>query len=146
MHEVICKGYLNFAPRFFFFLVAKVNTSGPECQVLHLASCFTGSGMRWENGFSLSQEKTDLFCLFQRSYFGREQKVKVLVSQPCLTLWPHGLQPTRLLYPWRQKYWSGLPCSSPGDLPNPGIEPRPPALQADSLPFELSEKPWKKTD
>ena len=34
----------------------------------------------------------------------------------------------------RQEYWSGLPFPSPGDLPNPGIEPRSPALQADSLP------------
>ena len=36
----------------------------------------------------------------------------------------------------RQEYWSSLPCPSPGDLPNPGIEPRSPALQADSLPSE----------
>ena len=34
----------------------------------------------------------------------------------------------------RQKYWSALPFPSPGDLPNPGIEPRSPVLQADSLP------------
>ena len=34
----------------------------------------------------------------------------------------------------RQKYWSGLPFPSPGDLPNPGIEPGFPALQADALP------------
>ena len=34
----------------------------------------------------------------------------------------------------RQEYWNGLPFSSPGDLPNPGIEPESPALQADSLP------------
>ena len=34
----------------------------------------------------------------------------------------------------RQEYWSGLPFPSPGDLPNPEIEPRSPALQADSLP------------
>ena len=33
----------------------------------------------------------------------------------------------------RQEYWSGLPFPSPGDLPNPGIEPKFPALQADSL-------------
>ena len=33
----------------------------------------------------------------------------------------------------RQEYWSGLPFPSPGDLPNPGIEPRSPALQADAL-------------
>ena len=39
----------------------------------------------------------------------------------------------------RQEYWSGF--SSPGDLPNPGIEPRCPALQVDSLPSEPPEKP-----
>ena len=33
-------------------------------------------------------------------------------------------------------YWSGQPLPSPGDLPDPGIEPRPPTLQADSLPAE----------
>ena len=38
----------------------------------------------------------------------------------------------------RQEYWSGLPFPSLGDLPKPGIEPRPPALQADAL---LSEPP-----
>ena len=32
----------------------------------------------------------------------------------------------------RQEYWSGLPFPSPGDLPDPGMEPRSPALQADS--------------
>ena len=37
----------------------------------------------------------------------------------------------------RQEYWSGLPFPSPEDLSHPGIEPRSPALQADSLPFEL---------
>ena len=40
----------------------------------------------------------------------------------------------------RQEYWSGLPFPSPGDLTDPGIEPRSPALQADSL---LSEPPGK---
>ena len=38
----------------------------------------------------------------------------------------------------RQEYWSGLPFPSPGDLPDPGIEPGSPALQADSFPTELS--------
>ena len=37
----------------------------------------------------------------------------------------------------RQEYWSGLPFPAPGDLPNLRIEPRSPASQADSLPFEL---------
>ena len=33
----------------------------------------------------------------------------------------------------RQEHWSGLPCPPPGDLPDPGIKPGCPALQADSL-------------
>ena len=40
----------------------------------------------------------------------------------------------------RQEYWSGEPCPPPGDLPDPGIEPRSPALQVDSLPSELPGK------
>ena len=41
----------------------------------------------------------------------------------------------------RQEYWSGLPFPSPGDLPDPGIKPRSPALQTDSLPSDLQGKP-----
>ena len=37
----------------------------------------------------------------------------------------------------RQEFWSGLPCPPPGDLPDPGIKPEFPALQADSLPLAL---------
>ena len=40
----------------------------------------------------------------------------------------------------RQEYWSGLPFPSPGDLPDPGIEPRSPTLEADAL---TSEPPGK---
>ena len=40
----------------------------------------------------------------------------------------------------RQEYWRGLPLPPPGDLPDPGIEPRSPALQADSLLSESSGK------
>ena len=75
----------------------------------------------------------------------------VLVGQPCLfaTLWTvapessvHGI--FSVLCPWRlsrQENWSGLPCPPPGDLSNPGIKPRSPALQADSLPSESPGKP-----
>ena len=41
----------------------------------------------------------------------------------------------------RQEYWTGLPFPSPGDLPDPGIKPRSPALQADALPSEPPGKP-----
>ena len=44
----------------------------------------------------------------------------------------------------RQECWSGLPFPSPGDLPDPGVEPGSPALQKDSLTTEPSEKQWKR--
>ena len=43
----------------------------------------------------------------------------------------------------RQEYWSGSPFPSPGDLSDPGIEPRSPALQTDALPSEPSGK-WSR--
>ena len=61
------------------------------------------------------------------------------------SLLPHGLQPpgSSVRGFSRQDYWSGLPSPSPGDLPDPGIEPRSPAWQADSLPYELQGSPDK---
>ena len=59
------------------------------------------------------------------------------VAQSCLTL----CDPLRLLCPWdfsRQEYWSGLPFPSPGDLPDPGIEPGSPALQAEAFTVWVS--------
>ena len=49
------------------------------------------------------------------------------------SLRPHGVQSMEFS---RSEYWRGWPFPSPGDLPNPGIEPRSPALQTDSLPAE----------
>ena len=46
----------------------------------------------------------------------------------------------------RQEYWSGLPFPSPGDLPDPVIEPRSPTLQADALTSEPSGKPKYKSN
>ena len=65
--------------------------------------------------------------------------MKVLVVQSCTTL----CDPMNCS-PWgfsRQEYWNGLPCPPSGDLPNLGIEPRSPTLQADSLPSEPPGKP-----
>ena len=66
--------------------------------------------------------------------------MKVVVIQSCPTL----CDPMDCSSPGssvrifaRQGYWSGLPFPSPGDLPDPGIEPGSPALKADSLPTEL---------
>ena len=42
----------------------------------------------------------------------------------------------------RQEFWSGLPFPSPGDLPDPGIEPGSPALEAEALTSEPPGKPY----
>ena len=66
-------------------------------------------------------------------------------AQLCLTLratpWTIAPQAPLSIGLPRQEYWSGQPVPSPRDLPNPGIEPGSPALQADSLPTELPGKP-----
>ena len=67
-----------------------------------------------------------------------------LVAKLCLTLgtpWTVACQAPLFMEFSRQEYWSGLPFPSPGDLPDPGIEPKSPALQADFLPSELRGKP-----
>ena len=66
-----------------------------------------------------------------------------LVCKSCQTLvtqWTVTRQAPLSMNFSRQEYWSGLPFFSPGDFPDLGIEPRSPALQADSLPAELPEK------
>ena len=61
----------------------------------------------------------------------------MLVAQLCLTLCdPMDCSPPGSMGFPQQAYWSGLPFPSLGYLPNPGIEPGSPALQADALPCE----------
>ena len=68
-----------------------------------------------------------------------------LVSLSCLTLWDHmdyRLQDSSVHRDSSAKNGSGFPCSSPEDLPNPGIKLRYPTLQMDSLPSEPPGKLW----
>ena len=51
-----------------------------------------------------------------------------------MTPWTVAYEATPSMGFSRQKYWSGVPFPSAGDLPDPGMEPRSPALQADGLP------------
>ena len=77
-------------------------------------------------------------------YLHHSLKVKVkLLSRVRLfeTLWTVAYQALPSMGFSRQVYWSGMPFPSPGDLPNPGIEPRYPALQTDALPSEPPGKP-----
>ena len=62
-----------------------------------------------------------------------------LITKSCPTLatpWTVVCQAPLSMRFSKQEYWSGFPFPSPGYLPDPGIEPRSPALQADSLPSE----------
>ena len=103
-----------------------------------LASGEEGQGVipeRWET-------MAPIYCL-KRIPKQSTQCESISCSVVSDSLQPHGLKPARLLCPWafcRQDYWSGLPCPTPGDLSNPGIETRFPALQANPL---LSESPGK---
>ena len=60
------------------------------------------------------------------------------------TLWTVAHQAPLSMGFSRQEYWSGLPFPSPGDLPDPGIEPRSPTLRADALTFEPPGKPFSR--
>ena len=53
-----------------------------------------------------------------------------------VALWTVAYQASPSMGFSRQEYWSGLPFPSPGDLPDPGIKPGSPALEADALTFE----------
>ena len=71
-----------------------------------------------------------------------EVKVKSLgCVQLFATPWTVAYQALPSMGLSRQEYWNGLPFPSPGYLPDLGIEPRSPELQADSLPTELPGKP-----
>ena len=66
-----------------------------------------------------------------------------LVSKLCLSLetpWTVARQVPLSMGFSKQEHWSGLPFSSPGDLPDPGIKPGSPSLQADSLLTKLQGK------
>ena len=75
-------------------------------------------------------------------FFKKREKVK---SLSCVRLfatpWTVAHQAPPSMGFSRQEYWSGLLFPSPGDLPNPGIKPRSPTLQADSLTSEPPRKP-----
>ena len=79
------------------------------------------------------------FNIFQRSL---KVKVKFLSHvRLFVTQWTIACQAPLSMGFSRQEYWNGLPFLSPGDLPNPGIEPRSPALQTGALPSEPPGNP-----
>ena len=77
--------------------------------------------------------------LYVQFTLSNNEDLLLLVTQLCLTVCDPmdcSLPGSPTMEFSKQEYWIGLPFSSPGDLSDPGIEPRSPALQADSLPVE----------
>ena len=98
--------------------------------------------------FSCSPFHTGISCLFVCQGLEELECCPTLLNVSCSvvsnSLWPPltvtHQAPLSMGFP-SQEYWSGLPFSSPGDLPDPGIEPRFPTLQADSVLSESLGKP-----
>ena len=95
--------------------------------LVHPLDCSTpGSSVHW---------------IFLGKYTREKKKVKSLSCvRLFVTPWAVAYQAPPSMGFSRQEYWSGLPFPSPGDLPNPGIEPQSPTFQADTL---TSEPPGK---
>ena len=82
---------------------------------------------------------------FQAGFLHKHTSVQLVQSLRCVRLfatpWTVAYQASQSIGFSRQEYWSGLPFPSPGDLPDPGIEPGSPALESDALTSEPPGKP-----
>ena len=85
-----------------------------------------------------TEERVMCWWSWERSEDGADLVVWKLLSHVWLFVTPWTIQPINFSRP---EYWCGFHFPSPGDLPNPGIKPRSPTLQADSLPAEEQGKP-----
>ena len=97
---------------------------------------------------SLPVNPTNFTCKRRKLGMKTHQEFGGLVAKLCPTLvtsWTVAHQAPLSMGFSKQEYWSGLPFPSPGDLPNPGIKPRSPVLQVDSLPTEPPGKPTSRT-
>ena len=92
-----------------------------------------GEHMYTHGGFMLMYGKTNTMKV--------KMKVKLLSRVRLCDPWTVARQAPPSMGFSRQEYWSGLPFPSPGDLPDPGIEPRSPTLQADALTSAPPGKP-----
>ena len=117
----------------------------------------TACAFTFRTGYGLSRAEIKAYSSFKLSrgltsclmnnWRGIES-VSRLVIQLFATPWIIAPQAPLSMGFSRQKYWSGLPFPSPGDLPDSGIEPQSPTLQADSLPSEPPGSPhylWGKS-
>ena len=113
----------------------------PRIYPIHLAAWMTPAPLGEVHIFAT--QPTSILDVFQKSLISRSELIFPYAASRSVvfdSLWPHGQAPLSTGFS-RQEYWSGLPFPSPGELPDPGIEPGSPALQAVSLPSEPQGKP-----
>ena len=104
--------------------------------------CLLSCSISWEFDFMTSEDMLSDLCHLEGVHTGVYLVVSWIDS-----LLPHDPMDRVRQAPLsmefsRQEFWSELPFPSPRDRPNPGIEPRYPALQTDSLPSEPPGNPW----
>ena len=86
-----------------------------------------------------------VIMIFVSFSYGEEgESISHSVMSTSATPWTIACQVLLSMEFSRQEYWSGLPFPSPGNLPDPEIEPRSPALQEDSLQSEPPGEPMEK--
>ena len=112
-----------------------------ECCMVGIRQCVASSGQLLSLG-NVYLSSSNIFSRRGSSFpLDKWWQLKLLSCvHLCATPWSVAYQAPPSMGLSRQEYWSGLPFPPPGDLPDPGIEPRSPALQADTL---LSEPPGK---
>ena len=106
-------------------------------RIRHLKTHTTGNAKWCSLGWrEMMSETENLNEGLKSAPTGKVKESHLVVSDSLWPLWTRAYQAPLSLEFSRQEYWSGLTLPSPGDLPDPGIEPESPALQADSLPSE----------
>ena len=109
-------------------------------QFIYLFACWCISGLFPDGAFHIKLLEMNIQMNISRSGMAEWYGGGGLIANSCPTLmtpWIVTRQAPPSMGFSRQVYWSGLPFPFPGDIPNPGIEPGSPMLQADSLPTEL---------
>ena len=122
---------------YFSMLMVHLHCGSSSCSRINILNRFSKAELPLQ---SLIRNSDLVFVLFM--LVAMKLKVKSLSCvRVFATPWTVDYQAPQSMEFSRQKYWSGLLFPSPGDLPNPGIEPRSPSLQAYALPSEPPGKP-----
>ena len=144
-HLILCRPLLLLPPNPSFPISQLFTWGGPSTGVSTLASFLPKKSLGWSpsewTGWISLQSKG-----LSRVFSNTTVQKLLCYLYSLLLLFSHSVMSNSFVTPWivarqaplamrfpRQEYWSGLPFHSPGDLPDPGIKPRSPALQADSL-------------